>query len=120
MEAEFVKIGFLTVDSGIIWLGDPCYILHQTDSINNIIGKDWMDFCSIIDTNEQYGATSFSWSDDQESGFGIAIESARGDGSYPVYARYKNGVICEINIRFDADHYDEEEEFENEVDQWLN
>ena len=37
-EGDFVKVGDIGVDAGLVWIGDPCYI--QDDSKHNPL-KDW-------------------------------------------------------------------------------
>lgn len=32
--------GHFAVDAGIVWIGDPCYILHSKDQYRSI-GKTW-------------------------------------------------------------------------------
>ncbi len=48
-------IGHFSVDAGLCWIGDPCYILHKDknaekkhDQPPKDIGKDWGDFCDKL------------------------------------------------------------------------
>lgn len=115
MKAEMVKVGCIDVDSGMCWVGDPCYILHKGDEANHIIGNNWEEFCSIISTDMKYGVASFKWNSGND-GFGVCVNTGWGDGTYPVYARYEDGVIAELSIKFDTSHQEEEDE----LNEWLD
>lgn len=42
--SDFHYVSSIDVDSGIIWIGDPCYIIHTRSNYDDL-GKDWSDFC---------------------------------------------------------------------------
>lgn len=74
-------IGHIGVDAGIIWIGDPCYILHkEKEEIEPILGKDWGEFCDILgDTIYK----SFNYKKGHE-GLGVCTSTKDGDGFYDV------------------------------------
>ena len=40
-------IGTIGVDAGIVWIGDPCYIMHKEEETPSTIGKNWGEFCDL-------------------------------------------------------------------------
>jgi hypothetical protein len=92
-------VGTVDVDSGLTWIGDPCYIIHKKKKdIPRTLGKNWEEFCSKL--RPEY--TPFGHSKINTEGLGMAIQSGYGDGTYPVYVRRDDeGVIIEIRVRFD-------------------
>ena len=78
-------IGQVGVDAGLIWIGDPCYVLH-TENPPKSIGKDWGDFCDKLHKNADEHSTSFNF-DMGHEGLGVCVSSGYGDGLYPVYAQ---------------------------------
>jgi hypothetical protein len=100
-------IGEIGVDAGLCWIGDPCYILH-TDKPPQAIGRNWTDFCSILNRAGQYPtATQFHY-DLGHAGLGVCFSTGYGDGVYPVYAEFTaEGRISRVMVEFIGD--DEEE-----------
>jgi hypothetical protein len=95
------KIGTIGVDAGIVWVGDPCYILHR--QLPETFGKDWQEFCDNL-SEEEYTSFGFRPGDD---GLGICVQTAHGDGEYPVYATYNHhGRISKIEVDFEQDEDD--------------
>ena len=68
------QIGFVTVDSGLIWVGDPSYVLPQDDGFPEELGKNWDDFCNKLNPNK---ITGFN-------GTGVCVSTTHGDGVYPI------------------------------------
>lgn len=86
---KFKKIGEITVDAGIVWIGDPCYVLHK-DLVPAELGTSWGEFCDKL--NAKF--TEFK--------IGVCAATAYGDGSYPVYAVYDfkdeyGGIFVDFN-----------------------
>lgn len=89
---EYKEIGFITVDSGCVMVGDPCY----EGPVKKELDKFW---------------DSLSWNSDSSialvphkkghQGKAIVISGFGGDGAYPVFVKEKNGKIQEIKIVFE-------------------
>lgn len=88
-----VKIGEIGVDSGTIFVGDPCYTIPD-DASHRV--KTWEDWCDIALDGDDYGVA-------QPAGdnIGLSIPTLYGDGTYPVYAEIKDGRVASITINFD-------------------
>lgn len=85
MKNGWTKIGVVGVDAGLIWLGDPCYILHKdADRAYEAIGKSWREFCDKL--SDTAHATQFDY-DAGHPGLGVCVNSGLGDGQYNVEAR---------------------------------
>lgn len=124
------QVGEVGVDAGMVWLGDPCYILPDTR-----FGRDgspkftYNQLCDKLDEDDEYKfhnekffkkhiklgrkhvqkATQFNY-EAGHPGLGVCVPSGDGDGSYPVLVKYnKEGRIKEVKIVFI-----ENEENENE------
>ena len=91
------KIGTLSVDAGIIALGDPCYTLPDDASHRTEIAKDWGEFCSALYVN---GDTT-QGVEPLGKGVMLVVQSGYGDGSYPVYAEYtSDNHIARVIVDF--------------------
>jgi len=77
------KVGVVGVDAGIVWLGDPCYIMHKK-KLPKTVGKDWEEFCNILG-GEYPVRKQFNY-ELGHPGLGVVVGSGIGDGVYPVYA----------------------------------
>ncbi len=102
------QIGVIGVDAGLCWIGDPCYVLHATPEKS--IGKDWGDFCDILwkkrnETDNE--CVQFNY-DAGHAGLGVCVPSGYGDGVYPVYATFRDGIVTSVSVVFD-DGSDEDE-----------
>ena len=84
----WVKIGSFSVDAGICWIGDPCYVKG--------LFKDWHKFVDKLGP----GVTEFKE--------GICLPSGYGDGQYFVYAKYNRGTIEQVLIDFHGEDEDDE------------
>ena len=75
--------GFITVDSGIVQIGDPCYDYNTEDK------RCWTLFCSKIK-----GAVTPLAHKTGRHGKAVVVSNFGGDGTYPVYI--KRGTESEI------------------------
>jgi hypothetical protein len=93
----WIDVGSISVDAGLVWIGDPSYIMHKEggefDSLPKDLGDDWGDFCdktfSKAEKNKLVGnvlATQFNH-DRGHSGLGVCVSSGLGDGFYTVKAK---------------------------------
>ena len=93
MRRQWERVGNVGVDSGLIWVGDPCYIMPDNADLNP--GADWYEFCDKLDNTVP----------SQEWNAGISIQHFGGDGSYPVFIRRgRDGLVAEVKIVFDPDN----------------
>jgi Protein of unknown function (DUF4241) len=93
MSNDWKKVGKVSVDAGLIWIGDPCYTVAKDSSH---VFKNWETFCDELYKRgpEEDGITDFD-------GIGIAVQSGYGDGQYNVYVkRDKKGTVLEAKIVF--------------------
>jgi hypothetical protein len=65
---------YVGVDAGLIWIGDPCYIMG--DEASNRV-EDWQEFCEKIKDHKHV-------SEPLGKGVGVLVSSGYGDGQYDV------------------------------------
>lgn len=90
----YEKIGTISVDSGLVLIGDPCYFLHNQKPAS--MGKNWKEFCTEIENNQHHEF----WHDIGRPGAAITASTGYGDGEYDVMAEKINGRISKITITF--------------------
>ena len=97
-------IGNVFVDSGRVWLGDPCYVMG--DNASHRV-RDWQKFMDrTFDPKYQIGEAGVSQPVGEN--LGMSVPSGYGDGSYPVYAIYNSeGRIATLTVDFLADGEDD-------------
>ena len=64
------------VDAGMIWIGDPCYIMGD-DSTFRV--REWSEFCDNVSREGFPNAC-----EPLGHGIGVAVSSGYGDGCYEV------------------------------------
>lgn len=99
---KVVEVGVCGVDTGMIWIGDPSYILHKDKKdlkdFQVEVGKDWDGFCELA--NKTDGCVQFDFVKGFE-GLGVLIKGFGGDGTFPVEVFLdKDGLVTEARIRF--------------------
>jgi len=107
-EIEYVYIGEVMVDSGILMVGDPCYVQDFKD-----IGDETKTETPNSEGDFSYsyrGAFSASLSGPigggmLDRGRAIATSTERGDGYYSVYHIVENGrpVALHVDLARDAE-----------------
>ena len=85
------KVGTIMIDAGLLWLGDPCYVLP--DDSNHNPGADWDAFCKTMMDTRSPTAHNFN-------GIGVCVSTGYGDGEYPVTAEIKNGRVHSVTVKF--------------------
>jgi hypothetical protein len=95
---DWVQVGTVNVDTGLIWIGDPGYCV--TPDANQHPAPSWREFCDRFAEDE--------WQHKQwnhkagHPGLGVTVQSGYGDGTYPVLIRKNTkGVIVEVKIVFE-------------------
>lgn len=107
MGATWVKIGKVAVDSGTLWLGDPCYVFHAQPPPADL-GDSWRTFAQrqlARESKSPTGQVAQFLRDVPEKGWnalGVAVRTGYGDGVYDVEARLdpKDGRIAEVRVVF--------------------
>jgi hypothetical protein len=97
MANKRVLAGYADVDAGLIWVGDPCYIMGD-DASNRVVA--WHDFCDKLWSGD-YDEKGFSAPLGQ--GVGVVVQSGYGDGTYPVYVEYADGRVKSVTVEFIGD-----------------
>ena len=95
------RVGFIGVDAGLCWVGDPCYVLGK-DAGHGV--KTWKEFCDKHD--KAVKKSEFGWKacEPLGDGIGFAISTGIGDGEYPVYIETdRDGIVKKIIIDFFGD-----------------
>jgi hypothetical protein len=94
---ETRQIGVITVDAGLCWIGDPCYIFNP-DQRPKAIGKNWSEFCGKLSSK---GPTCQQFNHDPgHPGLGVVVSTGNGDGDYPVYAEIQDGRVMRVWVEF--------------------
>jgi len=87
----WTQIGFIGIDAGLCWIGDPCYL--RPDSNGTAEGSPagpWDGFINWLGD-----------ADAKEHDLGCVVSTGHGDGCYPVEVRRTNdGSIAEVRVRF--------------------
>lgn len=92
------RAGIVGVDSGMIHIGDPCYL-----SKGGPYGS-WKGFCDELRASQDYkdrGIKQLNYAKGPP-GLGVVMTSGYGDGRYEVLVRRDSeGTIVEARIKFD-------------------
>jgi len=105
-------VGHIEVDTGLCWIGNPCYILHAKP-FPKALGKDWGEFVGTILEGGVYPTMkSFNY-DLGHEGLGVIVSTGLGDGTYPVYAEVEEipgwgTKIKSVTIEFISELIEEE------------
>lgn len=101
METTKEQIGVVSVDSGLIMVGDPCYHLGKTKQPEAFCNS-WEAF--IYERLTKDGKPLMEVQLDHDSGnegLAVVCGSFGGDGCYPVYAeKDKFGVTQRLIVEF--------------------
>lgn len=96
-KTRWEQVGVIGVDTGICWLGDPCYVIHSALR-NNDLGQCWEDF---VNSTMQSDTHQFKYNFGR-AGLGVSVTTGAGDGTYPVEVRRTTqGRIAEVRVTFD-------------------
>lgn len=104
--SDWEKVGFVYVDAGMVWLGDPCYTL---DPKGCAAVNTWDEFCQRLSNCDGEGGNHhmIGHSSPLGEGMGMAISSGYGDGEYPVMVRYTpEGRVAALKIEFITEDQD--------------
>lgn len=106
MSDTWTKIGDVDVDAGLIMVGDPCYTQGE-DASSRV--ETWEHFLRLMYAGE--GSNPNVYKPFGHKGAAVVVNTLHGDGTYPVYAKFKPGGISQIMIDFDwSDDSDPDDE----------
>ena len=101
------KVGVVEVDSGLIWIGDPCYLTKDVPT-DTVPMDNWPDFVNRLDNGplgQHSPGVQFNFPKGH-AGLGVTIQRFGGDGCYPVYVlrdRPGQGEVRTVIIDFAGD-----------------
>ncbi len=98
----FRHVGNFGVDAGLVWIGDPCYIIANDTTESR--WPEWYTFLQELDALREkstYPAgVAFPYKLGH-NGLGVCLSTGYGDGTYPVFAHITDeGVVGGIFIDF--------------------
>ena len=90
----WTQIGFIGIDAGGCWIGDPCYLRPDSNGPDGPAegspAGPWVGFINWLGD-----------ADAKEHPLGCVVSTGHGDGCYPVEVRRTNdGSIAEVRVRF--------------------
>lgn len=103
---ERVLAGYVDVDAGLVFVGDPCYTMG--DDASSRVTK-WGDFCDALfyENGKRSDYEQKGFANPLGQGVGVAVQSGYGDGTYPVYVTYGDeGRVASVTIEFMGDEDD--------------
>jgi len=104
---DWEKVGVIGVDAGLCWIGDPCYIIRDSDDARpSDIGDTWHGFCERLHDRERGSAAQWNY-DAGHAGLGVTVGTGYGDGEYAVYVKRKGGRVMAVMVDFEGATEDE-------------
>lgn len=107
--SKWARVGSITVDAGLCWIGDPCYVLHREGGLPKELGTDWRDFCGKLFAKQETlgqksGVSAVEWGQSENMRLGVTVSTGYGDGLYDVYVRHDSrGIIQAAMVVFGPD-----------------
>ena len=96
--SKWELVGYIGVDAGLCWIGDPCYCV--TPDATEHPAPSWPEFCDKLRDSEKDGACQWNYKMGH-AGLGVSVSIGYGDGTYPVYVRRnKEGRVAEARVKF--------------------
>lgn len=98
--SNWEKVGVVGVNTGTLWLGDPCYCVTPDGS--NHPAATWPEFCDALLEKEKATPGAAQWNFKLgRPGLGVTVLTGYGDGAYPVEVRRTpDGRIAEVRVKF--------------------
>lgn len=99
------QIGEVGVDSGQLFITDPCYLdrwgsdEYDDERIKAMkksgqSNYDYSGCCAVTLSEDRAGNVG-------GGSLGVALSTGYGDGCYPVIATFENGVLIKVEISFE-------------------
>lgn len=105
-----LRIGSVSVDSGQVMIGDPCYL-------DNWVANDYSSEAQAAGSRDYDYASACAATlsplkaGELADGLSVVTSTAWGDGSYPVYVTYnEHGRVTKIEVLFDEDEVEDDED----------
>lgn len=102
-EEKWEKVGVVGVDAGLLWLGDPCYIMTKDASnFHDGTWHEWLDKLWKLEEEQKNNAVQWSYQNGHP-GLGISVSTGFGDGKYDVFVRrdsQEKNRIAEVRVVF--------------------
>ena len=104
MRTKVTQIGTVGVDAGMLYLGDPCYVIDKE------LGRmPWGEFLDKLYATDAAGGNAMHWTvrapfpNPAAGDFpaGIVVTTGYGDGEYPVFAEInEEGRVMSVTVNF--------------------
>ena len=99
MNKQTIEDSTIYVDAGMIWIGDPCYVMGGTTSTHGV--RDWSAFARKLEDARTAADEDDAAHEPLGRGIGLAIPSGYGDGEYPVeIVKNSEGRVASVTITF--------------------
>lgn len=96
---KWEEVGVVGVDAGLMWLGDPCYIMGKDANEHPV--ETWAEFCEKIENLTDAQQFNYKMG---HAGLGVCISGFGGDGTYPVLIKKNaDGLVTEVKIIFNEE-----------------
>lgn len=101
MAGRWHQVGEITVDAGMIWVGDPCLLADDSYAPSSAPRPTrWKAFVDWLYNDDQNGRCPLPGGA-REHPLGVIVRSGHGDGCYPVEVRRnREGDVAEVRVRF--------------------
>lgn len=100
-DQDWIQLGEIDVDAGLVMIGDPCYTLPADGSRRTDELANWQEFCKLLNP------AGDGISEPAGEGAGIVVRVAAGDGTYPVLGRRgAGGGLTAIKVLFEPEDDD--------------
>jgi len=98
------KVGYVGVDSGQVIITDPCYL---TEFVSNDFDGFKKSSTGRSQKSKEFEYSYSGCCEATSTGAGqltdrrgVAVSTGMGDGVYPVYVEYENGMIRSVTVQF--------------------
>lgn len=103
MRTKVTQIGTVGVDAGMLYLGDPCYVIDK--ELGKMPWGEFLDklYASDPRPNAMHWTVSAPFPNPAAGEFraGIVVTTGYGDGEYPVFAEInEEGRVMSVTVNF--------------------
>lgn len=97
-----ITIGTVGVDAGMLYLGDPCYVIDRP-----LGAKPWGEFLEELYASQPQGSEANWWTVEgtlpnpaYKFPAGMVVTTGYGDGEYPVEVELREGRVASVTVTF--------------------